>query len=177
MLVGWFRCDLPGRWCPSACLVFSFGFFRDPWSGLFLRLQRRGFSCGWKGYGCSFLGANAGEKQARISIFLSVFDVHVNRSPIAGDRARRAYRKGKFLNAMMRASAEENLEQNVVRVEGAAQCQVVHLQDRVADCWPTNRSFIPEFGDRVERGKRVGLDQILVSRTRRNCLTRLPACR
>ena len=48
----------------------------------------------------------------RISIFLSVFDVHVNRAPIGGVLSRVHYRKGQYLNAMNPASAERN-EQNV----------------------------------------------------------------
>jgi phosphatidylserine decarboxylase len=53
----------------------------------------------------------------RISIFLSVFDVHVNRSPIGGVLSHVQYQKGKFLNAMNPASAERN-EQNSVTVRG-----------------------------------------------------------
>ncbi len=53
----------------------------------------------------------------RISIFLSVFDVHVNRAPIGGVVSRVHYQKGKFLNAMNPASAERN-EQNAVTVRG-----------------------------------------------------------
>ncbi len=53
----------------------------------------------------------------RISIFLSVFDVHVNRSPIGGVITRVRYQKGHYLNAMNPASAERN-EQNVVTVRG-----------------------------------------------------------
>ena len=61
--------------------------------------------------------------QTRISIFLSVFDVHVNRSPVAGVIREVRYQKGKFLNAMNPASAEQN-EQNVVTVEGDGQTVV-----------------------------------------------------
>ena len=58
----------------------------------------------------------AGPRQ-RISIFLSVFDVHVNRSPIAGVLTAVRYQKGQYLNAMNPASADHN-EQNVVTVRG-----------------------------------------------------------
>ncbi len=51
----------------------------------------------------------------RISIFLSVFDVHVNRSPIAGVLSGVRYQKGKYFNAMNPASAESN-EQNIATV-------------------------------------------------------------
>src|SRR5580693_5234482 len=53
----------------------------------------------------------------RISIFLSVFDVHVNRSPIAGVLTAVRYQKGQYLNAMNPASADRN-EQNVVTIKG-----------------------------------------------------------
>ena len=53
----------------------------------------------------------------RISIFLSVFDVHVNRAPIGGVLSQVRYQKGKFLNAMNPASAERN-EQNAVTIRG-----------------------------------------------------------
>src|SRR5678816_4952780 len=59
----------------------------------------------------------SGEPGTRISIFLNVFDVHVNRSPIAGVIRDIRYHHGKFLNAMAAHSAEEN-EQNIVTVEG-----------------------------------------------------------
>src|ERR1700723_1019379 len=55
----------------------------------------------------------AGVQRTRISIFLNVFNVHVNRSPIAGVIRDVRYQRGKFLNAMNQASAELN-EQNVV---------------------------------------------------------------
>src|SRR5882672_9477173 len=61
-----------------------------------------------------------GLRRTRISIFLNVFNVHVNRSPIAGTIQAVRYQNGKFLNAMNAASADEN-EQNVVTVEGDGQ--------------------------------------------------------
>src|SRR5664279_2485919 len=47
-----------------------------------------------------------GEPQTRISIFLNVFDVHVNRSPVNGVIEKVQYNKGKFLNAMDATSAD-----------------------------------------------------------------------
>src|SRR5277367_1068670 len=55
----------------------------------------------------------AGVQRTRISIFLNVFNVHVNRSPIAGVISDIHYQRGKFLNAMASNSADEN-EQNIV---------------------------------------------------------------
>jgi phosphatidylserine decarboxylase len=89
----------------------------------------------------------------RISIFLNVFDVHVNRSPIAGVIRDIRYQRGKFLNAMNAASAEQN-EQNVVTVEGEGQTVVFK---QIAGLLARRIVFTKEIGQRVERGERVGL--------------------
>lgn len=92
-------------------------------------------------------------KLTRISIFLSVFNVHVNRSPITGTIREIRYQRGKYLNAMNRASAEEN-EQNIVSVEGDGQTVVFK---QIAGLLARRIVFHPRVGDRLERGQRVGL--------------------
>src|SRR5579863_1892002 len=94
-----------------------------------------------------------GRQQTRISIFLSVFDVHVNRSPIAGIVRDVRYQRGKFLDARSPDCAELN-EQNVVTVEGDGQ-RVVFKQ--IAGLLARRIVFHPKIGDRLERGQRVGL--------------------
>lgn len=94
-----------------------------------------------------------GEKQTRISIFLSVFNVHVNRSPIAGVVRDVLYQRGKYLNAMNQASAELN-EQNIVTVEGDGQTVVFK---QIAGLLARRIVFNPKVGDRLQRGQRVGL--------------------
>jgi phosphatidylserine decarboxylase len=89
----------------------------------------------------------------RISIFLNVFDVHVNRSPIAGVIREVRYQRGKFLNAMGANSADEN-EQNIVTVEGDGR-SVIFKQ--IAGLIARRIVFNYKVGDRVERGQRVGL--------------------
>ena len=93
------------------------------------------------------------ERFVRISIFLNVFDVHVNRSPITGVVRDVRYQRGKFLNAMNQASAEEN-EQNVVRVESDGQ---TILFKQIAGLLARRIVFNPKVGDRLERGQRIGL--------------------
>jgi phosphatidylserine decarboxylase len=93
------------------------------------------------------------QKQTRLSIFLSVFNVHVNRSPIAGVVRDVRYQRGRFLNAMNRASAEQN-EQNIVTVEGDGQ-KVVFKQ--IAGLLARRIVFYPKVGERLERGQRIGL--------------------
>jgi phosphatidylserine decarboxylase len=94
-----------------------------------------------------------GTPRLRISIFLNVFDVHVNRSPVSGVIRSVQYHKGKFLNAMNAASAEMN-EQNVVTVEGEGQVVVFK---QIAGLLARRIVFDKKVGDRVERGERVGL--------------------
>jgi phosphatidylserine decarboxylase len=89
----------------------------------------------------------------RISIFLNVFNVHVNRSPIAGSLTRVRYQKGKYLNAMNPASADRN-EQNAVTVKGDGY-EVTFKQ--IAGLLARRIVFNLSQGDTVERGQRVGL--------------------
>ncbi len=95
----------------------------------------------------------AGAPQNRISIFLSVFDVHVNRSPIAGVIRDVRYQRGKFLNAMSSHSAEEN-EQNIVTVDGE-RGTVVFKQ--IAGLIARRIVFNFKVGDHIACGERVGL--------------------
>jgi phosphatidylserine decarboxylase len=93
------------------------------------------------------------EKKTRISIFLSVFDVHVNRSPVGGVIRDVRYQRGHFLNAMNKVSAEQN-EQNIVTLEADGQ-KIIFKQ--IAGLLARRIIFYPKVGDRLERGQRVGL--------------------
>ena len=89
----------------------------------------------------------------RISIFLSIFDVHVNRAPVAGRIEAMEYRKGRFYGAMRGRASEEN-EQNVIHVS-TRRGEVVFKQiagwvARRIMCWKA-------VGDPVTRGERVGM--------------------
>jgi phosphatidylserine decarboxylase len=93
------------------------------------------------------------EELTRISIFLSVFNVHVNRSPITGVIRDVRYQRGKFLNAMDKVSAEQN-EQNIVTVEGDGQTIIFK---QIAGLLARRIVFHPKVGDTLQRGQRVGL--------------------
>lgn len=97
--------------------------------------------------------SSGGISRRRISIFLSVFDVHVNRSPIAGVVRDVRYRRGKFLNAMGERSADEN-EQNIVTVEGEGRTVIFK---QIAGLIARRIVFKFKVGDTVARGERVGL--------------------
>lgn len=151
ILVGWMT--RPG-WAVIPCLLafFFLWFFRDPERAI---PQEAGAVVS-PGDGkvtdvSSVMVGN--EQQMRLSIFLSVFNVHVNRSPIAGVVREVRYQRGQYLNAMNQASAELN-EQNIVTVEGDGQ-RVVFKQ--IAGLLARRIVFHPKVGDRLERGQRVGL--------------------
>jgi len=93
------------------------------------------------------------EKRLRVSIFLSVFDVHVNRSPIGGVVRDSRYQNGKFLDARSPDCADLN-EQNIVTVEGDSQTVVFK---QIAGLLARRIVFHPKVGDRLVRGQRVGL--------------------
>ncbi|MGD0680636.1 MAG: phosphatidylserine decarboxylase [Terracidiphilus sp.] len=89
----------------------------------------------------------------RISIFLSVFDVHVNRSPIGGVLTSVHYQKGQYMNAMNPDSADRN-EQNIATVRGE-DMEVTFKQ--VAGLLARRIVFNCREGDTLARGQRVGL--------------------
>jgi phosphatidylserine decarboxylase len=151
VLVGWFA---QPAWAlaPLLLALFFLWFFRDPERAIPDAAGALVSPGDGKVTDVSFV-TTSGEKQARISIFLSVFDVHVNRSPIAGVVREVRYQRGKFLNAMNQASAEQN-EQNIVRVEGHGQVVVFK---QIAGLLARRIVFHPQVGDRLERGQRVGL--------------------
>ena len=94
-----------------------------------------------------------GQTVNRISIFLNVFNVHVNRSPWPGKITRVEYRKGKFINAMGEASSEEN-EQNIVTVEGEGQTVTFK---QIAGLIARRVVFTNQQGDALSRGQRIGM--------------------
>jgi phosphatidylserine decarboxylase len=151
ILVGWLA---PPAWAVAPLLLAAFflWFFRDP-ERTIPDTAGAVVSPGDGKVTDASMVMVGGEKQVRISIFLSVFDVHVNRSPIAGVVREVRYQRGKFLNAMNQASAEQN-EQNIVRLEGDGQVVVFK---QIAGLLARRIVFHPRVGDRLERGQRVGL--------------------
>ncbi len=89
----------------------------------------------------------------RVSIFLNIFDVHVNRSPIGGVITKVQYRKGSFHVASREECSAVN-EQNVVTVEGEG-TSVVFKQ--IAGLIARRIVFTRQPGDRVAAGERIGL--------------------
>ena len=89
----------------------------------------------------------------RISIFLNIFDVHVNRTPIAGKVACIKYQKGQFLVASKEAASHSN-EQNIMTVDGEG-TRVVFKQ--IAGLIARRIVCYKKPGDIVDKGERIGL--------------------
>jgi phosphatidylserine decarboxylase len=93
-------------------------------------------------------------RTTRISIFLNIFDVHVNRTPIGGTVADIVYKKGQFLVASREIASAEN-EQNVITVRADDGTTVVFSQ--IAGLIARRIICYKKVGDRVQAGERVGL--------------------
>lgn len=95
-----------------------------------------------------------GKPALKVSIFMSVFDVHVNRIPISGTVNGIQYRKGRFVPAQKPDASIRN-EQNCIWIRGQGDVdlfmtQVAGLIARRIVCWPS-------VGDQVEQGERFGM--------------------
>jgi len=94
-----------------------------------------------------------GPDVTRFTIFLNVFDVHVNRTPIAGSIENVEYKTGKFMVASKEACSTDN-EQNVVTVKGDG-TTVVFKQ--IAGLIARRIVFTKKVGEKVATGERIGL--------------------
>lgn len=94
-----------------------------------------------------------GRPVRRVSIFMSPFDVHVNRAPLAGTVREVSYHKGSFHLAFQARASVEN-EQNVFTIEGD---QGVVAVKQIAGLLARRIVFWKRPGDALERGERVGL--------------------
>jgi len=95
-----------------------------------------------------------GRPLPRVSVFMSVFDCHVNRSPVAGRIERIVYRAGKFLSADLDKASEDN-ERNafVIATDGGARIAAIQIAGLVA------RRIVPfaREGETVGAGQRIGM--------------------
>jgi phosphatidylserine decarboxylase len=99
-------------------------------------------------------GGLGDEPVSRVSIFMSVFDVHINRAPIAGEISRVVYIPGKFLNADLDKASEDNERQHIlVAAPDGLRVGFTQIAGLVA------RRIVPwvKPGDSVAAGQRVGL--------------------
>lgn len=131
--------------------VFSAFFFRDPervvpaGPGLVVSPA--------DGKVVQVLEAPPGQQGTQISIFLSIFDVHVNRAPIAGRIAKVEYNPGEFLPAFDDKASLRNEQNSVTVGEGALRVTFKQIAGLIA----RRIVFKKRLGDEVTAGERVGL--------------------
>lgn len=155
-LIAGAACLIPGwRWTAGILIflgLFVFYFFRDPERAI--PTDRGAVVSPADGHVVAVvdepLGAAPGR---RVSIFLSIWDVHVQRAPVAGRVASVVYRPGKFYAALRSAASREN-EQNIIsiRADGGTLVfkQIAGAIARRVICWKRE-------GDTVALGERVGM--------------------
>ncbi len=151
-IVGWLA-GLPYAVLPLLLTAFFLWFFRDPERVIPAEPGALVSAADGKVTEVARLESPSGPR-TRVSIFLNIFDVHVNRAPVAGVIQKLEYRRGEFRNAMGAASAERN-EQNIVTI--AADDGQTIVMKQIAGLLARRIVFHKKVGDRVERGERVGL--------------------
>ena len=89
----------------------------------------------------------------RVSVFMSVFDCHVNRAPVGGRVERIAYTPGKFLNADLDKASEDNERNGLVIAASSGRVGVVQIAGLIAKrivCWTKE-------GQEIGAGERIGM--------------------
>lgn len=139
---GWFSAPL---WLVAAFCLY---FFRDP-----ERTVPTGPIAVAPADGKVVAIASETDTLRRLSIFLNIFDVHVNRTPISGTVCNVQYREGRFLVASGEVASAAN-EQNVITVQGDGTCVVFK---QIAGLIARRIVCTKKPGDRVVAGERIGL--------------------
>jgi phosphatidylserine decarboxylase len=151
-------------WWPLALLVlplliFLFAFFRDPHRGV--PAEQHAMVSPADGTVSDITELDHDEllngPAVRIGIFLSVFNVHVNRSPCDGKVAKVIYKKGKFINAMNHDLASSDNESNTVLLIEPDGPEPVAVVKQIVGLIARRIIFPLEVGDTVARGDRIGM--------------------
>ena len=93
------------------------------------------------------------EKMKKVSIFMNVFNVHVNRSPVNGNIKKIIYKNGKFFNANLDKASEHNERNSFIIETNTDKIVVVQIAGLIAR---RILSFISE-GNKIDKGDRIGL--------------------
>ena len=92
-------------------------------------------------------------KMNKVSIFMNVFNVHVNRSPVSGEIEKIIYKNGKFFNASLDKASEHNERNSIIINNNNEKIIVVQIAGLIAR---RILSFISE-GNNIDKGDRIGL--------------------
>ena len=103
---------------------------------------------------CDLVG---GGPAVRIGIFLSVFNVHVNRAPCDGTVAAVTYKKGKFINAMSHANASSDNESNTIVLNEPGTQEAVCAVKQIVGLIARRIICDVKVGQTLVRGQRIGM--------------------
>ena len=151
-------------WWPLAILVLPvliwlFAFFRDPnraipaEEDLMVSPADGMVSDVTEVAGDPYLGGPA----IRVGIFLSVFNVHINRSPCDARVLRSIYKKGKFINAMSHSRASDENESNTIVLGEEGSGRPVAVVRQIVGLIARRIVFQAKDGDVLARGQRIGM--------------------
>jgi len=147
---------IPRAWWPAGILIFVglfvFYFFRDPQRTI--PNEPGNVVSPADGHVVEIVEETQdGQLGRRISIFLSIWDVHIQRAPVAGRIAKVVYRPGRFYAALRKAASQQN-EQNVITMQAPGGTlvfkQIAGAIARRVLCWKLE-------GQEVALGERVGM--------------------
>jgi phosphatidylserine decarboxylase len=98
-----------------------------------------------------------GGPSVRVGIFLSVFNVHVNRAPCDGKVLKVDYKKGKFINAMSHSAASDENESNTVVLAEPKGDRPIAVVKQIVGLIARRIIFTAKVGDVISRGDRIGM--------------------
>jgi phosphatidylserine decarboxylase len=98
-----------------------------------------------------------GGPSVRVGIFLSVFNVHINRSPCEGRVIKVTYRKGKFINAMKHNEASEENESNTVVLADINTGEPIVVVKQIVGLIARRIIFTPGENEVLQKGQRIGM--------------------
>jgi phosphatidylserine decarboxylase len=144
---------------PLPLLIFLFAFFRDPHRGVPSEQLAMVSPADGTVSDITELAHDEwlGGPAIRVGIFLSVFNVHVNRSPCDGKVAKVEYKKGKFINAMKHDEASSDNESNTVLLVERVGGEPVAVVKQIVGLIARRIIFPLQVGDTVNRGDRIGM--------------------
>src|SRR5688500_4024896 len=140
-------------------LVFLFAFFRDPERHVTAEQHAMVSPADGKVSDITEVEYDEllGGPAVRVGIFLSVFNVHVNRSPCDGKVLSIAYKKGKFINAMRHGQASTDNESNTVVLGEPTTGKPIAVVKQIVGLIARRIIFTAEKGEVIQRGQRIGM--------------------
>ena len=140
-------------------LVWLFAFFRDPERPIPVEQHSMVSPADGKVSDITELEHDdlLGGPCVRIGIFLSVFNVHVNRSPCDGRVVQVIYKKGKFINAMSHSRASDENESNTIVMAEPNGDRKIAVVKQIVGLIARRIVFAGREGDQLTRGQRIGM--------------------